>query len=501
MTMATISSAGIGSGLDVDSIVTKLMTVEKRPLTSLQTKASTLDSKISAFGSIKSQLSSLSDAAGALAKAAIWDGKTAATGNAAAISASLSGTPSAAISSFEVSVSTLARAQTAASAAVSPPGSVVGSGSLSIALGSWSGGPTPAFTQGTAAPVSVTVTATDTMSSIATKINAAGAGVSATVLKDASGERLMMRSSTTGEAAGFRIQATDDGGSTGPGLGMLAFDDPAGGRGMTAGVQYGQNAKASINGIDISSPTNILADTVAGMSLTLSQVTTTPVKIDVTSDTGAMRTAIKTFVTAYNATNDMFASATKYDPATKTSALLQGDGTTRGLQNALRGMLGAASGGGAITQLSDLGIEVSKDKSGKLVVDDVKLTKALADPAAVRQFFSGIAANATTTAATPTTTTSGTAAVTGDVTTGFASRFATFAQEAIGTNGTLGTKTDSLQQQKTANGKDQDRVNTRLTLTEARLRKQYSALDTTVSSLTALNTYITQQIAQWNKSS
>ena len=77
--MATISSAGIGSGLDVDGIVTKLMAVEKRPLTSLQTKASTIDSKISAFGTIKSQLSSLSDAAGALAKAAIWDGKTAAT--------------------------------------------------------------------------------------------------------------------------------------------------------------------------------------------------------------------------------------------------------------------------------------------------------------------------------------------------------------------------------------------------------------------------------------
>lgn len=493
--MATISSAGIGSGLDVDGIVTKLMAVEKRPLTSLQTKASTLDSKISAFGSIKSQLSSLSDAAGALAKAAVWDGKTAATGNAAAISASLTGTASAAISSFEVSVSTLARAQTAASAAVTPPGSVVGSGSLSISLGSWSGGPTPAFTQGTAAPISVAVTATDTMGSIASKINAAGAGVSATVIKDASGERLMMRSSTTGEAAGFRIQATDDGGSTGPGLGILAFDNPAGGQGMAAGVQYGENAKATINGIDISSPTNTLADTVAGLSLTLSQVTTTPVKIDVTADTSAMRTAIKTFVTAYNATNDMFASATKYDPATKTAALLQGDGTTRGLQNALRTMVGAASGGGAITQLSDLGIEVSKDKSGKLVVDETKLTKALADPAAVRQFFSG--ATATTTAASTTTTTGN---AVDDVTTGFASRFSTFAQEAIGTSGTLGSKTDSLQLQKTANGKDQDRVNTRLTLTEARLRKQYSALDTTVSSLTSLNAYITQQITQWNKS-
>ena len=497
--MATISSAGIGSGLDVDSIVTKLMAVEKRPLTSLQTKASTLDSKISAFGSIKSQLSSLSDAAGALAKAAIWDGKTAATGNAAAISASLTGTANASISSFEISVSTLARAQTAASAAVSPPGSPVGSGSLSIALGAWSGGPTPAFTQGAAAAIKVDVTATDTLGSIATKINASGAGVSATVLKDASGERLMMRSTATGEAAGFRIQATDDGGAAGaPGLGLLAFDDPAGGKGMAAGkVQYGEDAKATINGIDITSPTNTLVDNVPGLSLTLSQVTTAPVKVDVTSDTSAMRTAIKTFVTAYNATNDMFAAATKYDPTTKTAALLQGDGTTRGLQNALRGMVGAASGGGAITQLSDLGIEVSKDKTGKLVVDDAKLTKALADPAAVRQFFSGIAAPGATTAG---ATAGGAAVSASDATAGFASRFSTFAQEAIGTSGTLGSKTESLQLQKTANDKDQDRVNTRLTLTETRLRKQYASLDTTVSSLTALNTYITQQIAQWNKS-
>ena len=265
---------------------------------------------------------------------------------------------------------------------------------------------------------------------------------------------------------------------------------------MAAGkVQYGEDAKATINGIDITSPTNTLVDNVPGLSLTLSQVTTAPVKVDVTSDTSAMRTAIKTFVTAYNATNDMFAAATKYDPTTKTAALLQGDGTTRGLQNALRGMVGAASGGGAITQLSDLGIEVSKDKSGKLVVDDVKLTKALADPAAVKQFFSG--ATATTAAASATTTTGN---AVDDVTTGFASRFSTFAQEAIGTSGTLGSKTESLQLQKTANDKDQDRVNTRLTLTETRLRKQYASLDTTVSSLTALNTYITQQIAQWNKS-
>lgn len=472
-----ISSAGLGSGLEVENIITQLMALEKKPLTSLQTKAAAIDSKISAFGTLKSQLSTLSDSLTALAKPATWNGKSVSSSNTAAVSVSVLNGANAALSSFSVGVSQLARAQSISSAAV-PAGSAVGSGTLTFELGSWSSGDSPAFSAGSVSAVSVTIGATDTMADIASKINAAGAGVSATVLKDISGERLLLRSSSTGEAAGFRVSAGE--GSTG--LDGLTFTDPASAAGMAANpVQYGLNAKAQINGVAIESASNPLAETIPGLSLTLSQVTSSAVDITASTDTAAMKTAINSFVAAYNAINTTLNSATKYDANSDTAALLQGDSTTVGLHNALRSLVGSPSGGGAMQYLSDLGIAIARDGAGNLSVDAAKLDKALKDPAAVKQFFTaaeGSDANAT----------------------GFATRFAAFTQAAIGAEGTLAGKTESLQAQKTANTKSQERVSDRLSLTEARLRKQYTALDTQMASLTALNTYVTQQIAQWNKS-
>ena len=476
--MSTISSAGIGSGLDVESIVTKLMAIEKQPLTVLKTQASALDSKISAFGAITSQLSALNDSVTALTLPATWSSKTVSSSNTAAVAASVSGTGALA-TSFSLQVSQLAQGQSVASNAVTA-GSGFSAGTLSLQLGTWAG-TTPAFTVGSAAAVSVTVAQGDSMSTIAGKINAAGAGVTATVIKDLSGERLLMRSTATGEASGFRVQTTDGAGATGPSLAALAFDNPSAGAGMAANpVQYGLNAKATINGVAITSASNTLADTVPGLTLTLSQVTTAPVEIAVKNDTGSQVSAVDAFVKAYNAMNEMFNAATKYDSTTKTGALLQGDATTTGLQTAMRTLIGAVSGGGALQRLSDLGISIAKDGAGDLAIDSTKLATALKDTVGVATFFTS--ANATSSSAT-----------------GFATRMKTFLDGAIGSAGILATKTTSLRGQKTSNGKDQDRLNDRLTAVEANMRKQYSTLDTKMSSLTALNAYITQQIAQWNK--
>ena len=488
-----ISSAGIGSGLDVDSIVTKLMDIEKAPLNALKTKATVIDTKISAFGTIKSQLSALNDAVNRLSLASTWDAKTVTSSNSTAVSAIAASSSSAAIS-VSVEVSQLARPQSTSSAAVAT-GSGFRAGTLSIQLGGWSSGATPAFTAGSGPAVSVAVAEGDSMSAIATKINAAGAGVTATVLKDANGERLLMRSSSTGELQGFRVQSTDSGTGTAASLSGLSFDNPAAGVGMAANtVQYGLNAKATINGVAISTASNTLADNVPGLTLTLSQVTTAPVEIAVATDTSSQSAAINAFVSAYNATNQMFNSATSYDATTKSAALLQGDSTTTGLQSSLRQLVGNLSGGGTMQRLSDLGISVAKDGSGSLAVDAAKLNTALQNSAAVRQFFVGAASTGATTPPTAGVTNAN------NTSTGFASRLNSFLTATVGSSGILATKTTSLQSQKTLNGKDQDTVNLRLSNSEARLRRQYSALDSQVSSLTALNTYITQQIAQWNKS-
>ena len=135
-----ISSAGIGSGLDVKSIVSQLVALEQKPLSQLQVKASTIGAKLSAYGQLQSQMANLQDMAGKLATASNWEAMSVSSSNAA-----ISGTATTAASAtaFTVEVSHLARSQMVGSAPLAPAGSPVGAGALRIELGAWStSGPT-----------------------------------------------------------------------------------------------------------------------------------------------------------------------------------------------------------------------------------------------------------------------------------------------------------------------------------------------------------------------
>ena len=192
---ASVSSAGIGSGLDVEAIITKLMNVEKVPLTKLQTTASAIDSKISAYGTLQSQFASLQDIANKLATASAWNSKTATSSDATVVKAAITDGARASATSFSVQVSQLAKAQSAASAAVAA-GSATGTGTLKLQLGNWSSGSFVA--KDGSSELSIDITAADaTVSGVAARINAANAGVTATVVTDSTGERLLLRSSTT----------------------------------------------------------------------------------------------------------------------------------------------------------------------------------------------------------------------------------------------------------------------------------------------------------------
>ncbi|MEO8727831.1 MAG: flagellar filament capping protein FliD, partial [Rhodoferax sp.] len=379
-----ISSTGIGSGLDVEGIITKLVALEKQPLTSLQLKATIIQTKISDYSQVKSLVSTLTDTASKLSLDSGWNSLSVASSNSAAVSATVTGIASA--TSFSVGVQQLAKAQSTVSSAVTAGAAVGSSGTLTLQLGTWNSN---AFTAGAAASVAVTVAATDTMAQIASKINDSGAGVIATVLTDASGDRLMLRSSSTGESAGFRIQATDDDGNNADdsGLSKLAFDLSATtAYGMGANTyQAGQNAKATINGIAISSTTNKFADVVAGLTINATEVTTSNVEITATNDKAAITTNIQAFVDAYNAVNKYLADATSYDDATKKAGDLQGDSTAIGLRNSLRSLLGTGVVGGSFTRLSDIGLSIARD--GSMTVDGTKLGKALDDPANVKILF------------------------------------------------------------------------------------------------------------------
>lgn len=460
----TISSVGVGSGLDVQSIVSQLVAIEKQPLTQLQSKASTYQAQLSLYGQVKSQASALGDAAALLASSSGWNTQKASSSNTDAVGVTAGTSASAAVMS--VDVQQLARAQSTASAGVAAGVAAGASGSLSIQLGSWSGS---AFSAGADPALSVAVDAVDTISTIAGKINAAGAGVSATVLRDGTNERLVIRSSTTGEAAGFQLNTPQD-----AGLAVLGLTNPGDGAAFVG--QTALNAKVKINGVDISSATNKMSEVLPGVTLQLNQVTSAPAEVTVETDLDTIQKNIQSLVDTYNTLNSTLANATKYTAATKTAGLLQGDSTAVGLQNVLRTIFGSTSSGSSFSRLSEIGIERQAD--GSLKINQTKLTSAQDDLGNLKKLFA--------------TDNSDTA------TNGFAIKVRDFSRGLVTFDGSLTNKTTALQGSITRNAADQTLVTDRASRVETQLLKQYSALDAQMATLTNLSSYVTQQITMWN---
>lgn len=473
--MATISSPGIGSGLDVKNIVSQLVALEQAPLTKLQTDASSMQAKLSAFGQLQSQVANLQDQVSTLANKDTWNALTV-TSSGSSVTGTITNASLASPTSFSVDVTQLAQSQATASSAMSAD-STPGAGTLNISMGSWNG-TTFAQKSGTST-LSVDVSATDTLSTIAGKINQANAGVTATVLNDISGQRLLIQSASTGVANGFRVQTSNL--STGSNLGQLAYD-PGAGSTQTTLTQAAKDTAATINGIPVNSSNRTFTNIVPGVNLSVTSTTTTtgPVTVTLAQDTASLKTAIGNMVTSFNALNNALAEMTKYDASTKTAGTLQGDSTAVGLQNALHRLFsGTGPAGTSIKTLSDLGIELQKD--GTLSINDSKLSAALTSSTTdVKNFFTAAGATGVD---------------------GMAVRIQNFTQGLLNFNGALTTKSQSIQHQIDRNSKDQDTLNTRISTIQTRLTAQYSRLDSQLAQLNSLNAYVAQQVTAWNKSS
>lgn len=480
--MATISSTGIGSGLDVNNIVSQLVALEKQPLKTLEVKATRVQEQISAFAQIKSQFSALTDVATRLSAPSAWVARSASSSNASA--ATVTVTAAASATSFSLDVDALAQTQSLSSAALAP-GVKPGAGTLTLQLGSWSGGGA-SFTPGAAASVNVTVTATDTLATIASKINGTNSGVVATVFNDGSNERLLLQSKDTGAASGFRLQSAE------PALAGLVFDPQnSPGVGMAAGgipVQYGKDAQVRINGLAVTSASNTLTDNLPGVTIKLVATTTkdfglpgetkAPVTMSISEDvTGAVKN-VSDFVKAYNDLNKALSDLTKYDAATQKGAVFQGDSSVVGLQNVLRNMLGSSSAGGVYKHLSDVGLERQLD--GSLTIKTSKLSIAANNGSGLQLLFTSDNGN--------------------PLSNGFALKLGGLGRGVLGSGGSITGKATALQNALDRNTKEQTKVSERAALFETRLRKQYSALDAQMAQLNALNAYVSQQVTLWNKS-
>lgn len=475
--MATISSPGVGTnGLDVKGIISQLVALEKKPLDNLKLQAATVTTKISAYGQIKSMVSALADATGKLTSVTGWNGVTTASSDSKYVSATaIGGTLP---TTFSVEVQSLAKAQSTASAALLPVGGALGAGTLRLELGKWSVGPA-SFTPGAGLPVDISIAASDTLNDIASKINGAGAGVTASILSDASGERLLLRSKSTGELSGFRLSVMEGGDTD---IQSAGNTDANGLSRLVAGsttTQAAADAKATVNGIPVSSGTNTFATTISGVTFKAEQITTAPIEITVGKDESVIKSNIDGFVKAYNDINQLLQDATKFDATTQSAGLLQGDSTAVALQNSLRNAIQSiTSSGGAFKRLADVGI--TQQLGGDLAVDSTKLSKALSqNPDDVKNLFRNTG---------------------GGSADGIAVQIKALTTNLLSNSGFFKSKDDTLQLSLKRNSKDQTRLNEKVDAFEKRITARYTALDKQLSSLNGLNAYISQQVTAWNKS-
>jgi flagellar hook-associated protein 2 len=340
-------------------------------------------------------------------------------------------------------------------------------------LGTWSGASFASQTDAlnVAVPsVSVEVKSTDTLTTLASRINSSNAGVSAVVVSNGSTQQLVLRGSATGTNNGFTVSAS-------AGLEQFQYNTvstPS----LMVPATMSTDASFSIEGIPITSHSNTVADAVPGVTLNLLTANSSST-VTVATDKEAIKAKIQAFQDAYNKINTDLKTYTAYDATTKTGGPLLGDGTTTGLQSMLRTLVGAAGPAtSTIGRLSDLGLQIQAN--GSLSTNSTKLDAALQDTKNVKAFFSA-----------STGTASGN---------GIAKRIYDFAFGAVAVGGSVSTHSAGFQKSIDQNNKSIDKFNTHLESYQKQLLARYTQLDTSMATLNSLSTFVSSQVAQWNKS-
>lgn len=342
---------GLGSNLDVNGIVTQLMTVERRPLAALDRREASYQARLSAYGTLRGALSAFQTAMLGLANASRYQANAATSGDATLLtgSADSSATPG----QYTISVSQLARAQTVMAAGVASDTAASSTGTLTVRLG-------------TGAIKTVTLdSSNNTLRGLRDAINTANAGVSATIVNDggATPFRLVLTAQTSGAASTIQINNNLTTGELKTALDTITV------------TQAALDATLSVNGVPVTSALNTVSGAISGVTLNLAKTGTTT--LNVTRDRTQVQAAVQSFVKAYNDANKTLADLTAYDPATRRGGLLQGDSTANGIQARLRATLteGLAGLDGIYTRLSQIGVSFQRD--GSIALDTARLTAAL----------------------------------------------------------------------------------------------------------------------------
>jgi flagellar hook-associated protein 2 len=347
-----ISSPGVGSNLDVNSIVTQLMALEQRPLTQLTRKEAAYQAQLSAYGSLKGAISSFQAALAGMRSLDRFDGFRAQTGNPAVFTASAAN--SAAAGNYSIEVTTLAEAQVVQTSGVASTTAASSTGTLTLQVGS--------------GPVHTVIldSSNNTLAGLRDAINQAQSDVQAVIINDGSETpyRLVLTAAKGGTANTIQINQTlTDGAIRDAITGITQTRPPA-------------NASISINGVAITSTGNTITDAIPGVTLQLTGTGSSTLSI--ARDTAAVQSSVQAFVKAYNDLSATLAALTDYNPATKKGGPLTGNSSVLAIQSQLRATLGSALPGlnGSLTRLSQIGVEF--DKNGQLTLNTTRLNAAIA---------------------------------------------------------------------------------------------------------------------------
>jgi|SRR5882724_1039552 len=448
-----ISSTGIGSGLDINGIVTSLTRAAGLAQnTQLSDRKSTLTAQVSAYGTFSSALSTLQATLTTLETPSTLAGRTATVSDDKV--ASGSATAGAIPAQYSLQVQNLATAASLASQPVSSGTTAVGTGTLTIAVG------------GNSASISIDST-NNTLAGIAAAINSApnNPGVSASILTTSAGARLVLTGNTTGAANAITV--TPSGGDGG--LAALTYD-PANGVTKLTQTQAATDANFSVNGFAATSPSNQVTSAISGVTLNLLGTTAanTPATLTIGNDTTGAQASISTFVTALNGLITSIQSLTGYNPSTKTAGPLLGNATLQSFQSRLSTILDQVKSGNTSTGTSLASLGITANTEGTYSTNTTTLGNALtASVASVGNFFGG--AN------------------------GIATQLNSLINGYTQPGGLLDSINKGLQSSLTDVANQQAALNARLAIYSATLTKEYNAVDAAVALLKQTQTYLTAQ--------
>jgi flagellar hook-associated protein 2 len=383
-----ISSPGIGSNLDVNSIVSQLMSIEQQPLVVLSQKEASYQAQLSAIGNVKSALSTFQNAVKSLSDISKFQALKATSADSSIVSVVAGNSP--AQGTYSLEISKLAQAQKLVSVGQTNTTDTIGTGTITIDFGTITvGGGSFDSTTGKYTGASFasngngakTVTIDSSHSSLAgirDAINSAGIGVSASIVNDGSAtpNRLVLTDLSTGKTNSMKISVSGD-----AALGTLLNHDPGA---APAGQAFSetvtaQNAEFKVDGVSVTKTSNTVSDVIAGVTLSLAKTTAvgTTTSVTVARDSSTIVGSVGQFAFAYNQIFQTLRDVSAYNATTKKGAALNGDATVRVLQNELRKVLNTPVSGGAsaFTLLSQIGVSFQKD--GTLSVDNAKLQKAI----------------------------------------------------------------------------------------------------------------------------